>query len=203
MSNNPATGLPSVVHLGGLQVGREIRGDNYFVRDPDGMPSSYTEYFWQWQRLDNDGLTWLNIDGATSQYYTLGGEDVAQRLRVQMSFYDNLGAYETVISNPTDPITNPNFADTEAQVTFVPHSSVTEGDTVVLEYSVADVDGEIIFTDIQWMISTDGGVGVTYSGSGAWNESSFTVPNGIGYAGEQLRVSVNTWDASGGFSETS
>ncbi len=55
---------------------------------------------YKWQVLQ-DGTTWSDIDGATSNSLTLGGAQVDRQVRIMASYTDGAGKLETMNSNPT------------------------------------------------------------------------------------------------------
>ena len=77
------------------------------LNDADGLPDG-VDIRYQWQRNTGADSAFENIDNATSKTYTLGDTDVGQTLRVQVSYRDQRGADERLISDATLAVTNVN-----------------------------------------------------------------------------------------------
>ena len=80
----PAPDRPGTVTLspgGTPQIGKAITAT---VTDPDG---EVTGEIWQWQR-SADGVTWTDIDGATTERYTPTESDAGMMLRANVSYND-------------------------------------------------------------------------------------------------------------------
>lgn len=58
----------------------------------------------QWQASADAGMSWTNIAGATSLQYQAMASDVGLQLRAMVSFVDDTGVLETVMSAPTDVV---------------------------------------------------------------------------------------------------
>ena len=87
--NNPATGAPTIT--GTPRVGEELTADTSAIMDADGItPSNFT---YQWVRGDTD------ISGATSSTYTLTDDDAERRIRVDVTFDDDLTNAEGPLSS--------------------------------------------------------------------------------------------------------
>ena len=93
--NNPATGAPTIT--GTPRVGEELTADTSAIMDDDGTTSATFTY--QWVRGDTD------ISGATSSTYTLTDDDAERRIRVDVTFTDDLTNAEGPLSSEaTDTI---------------------------------------------------------------------------------------------------
>ena len=80
--NNPATGAPSIT--GTPRVGEELTADTSAIMDADGItPSNFT---YQWVRVGGGSET--NI--GTASTYTLTDDDAERRIRVDVTFDDDL-----------------------------------------------------------------------------------------------------------------
>ena len=89
-ANNPATGEPAIT--GTAQAGQELTADASPIMDADGLPSSFT---YQWVRVDADGLSNpADITDATAATYTLTAADAGKKIKVQVSFTDELSGEE-------------------------------------------------------------------------------------------------------------
>ena len=90
-ANNAATGEPAIT--GTAQAGQELTADASLIMDTDGLPSSFT---YQWVRVDADGTSnEEDITGEIAATYTLTAADVGKRIKVQVSFTDELSGVET------------------------------------------------------------------------------------------------------------
>ncbi|WP_287627159.1 MULTISPECIES: Ig-like domain-containing protein [unclassified Microcystis] len=58
---------------------------------------------YQWQQSSN-GTTWTNINGATDNILTLGGDQLGKYVRGKVSYTDGNGVLETVYSNPSSAV---------------------------------------------------------------------------------------------------
>ena len=89
-ANNAATGEPAIT--GTAQAGQELTADASPIMDFDGLPSSFT---YQWVRVDADGTSNpADITDATAATYTLTAADAGKKIKVQVSFTDELSGEE-------------------------------------------------------------------------------------------------------------
>ena len=89
-ANNAATGEPAI--SGTAQVGQDLTADASPIMDTDGLPSSFT---YKWFRVDSDGTSnEAEISGETDATYTLTDDDEGKKIKVQVSFTDNLSGVE-------------------------------------------------------------------------------------------------------------
>ena len=96
-TNRPATGAPEIT--GTPQVGQTLSASIGDIADSDGLPATFPEdYTLQWVREDGDGTNPEDISNETSHTYTLTGDDVGKKVRVRVSFTDQLSGMETVTS---------------------------------------------------------------------------------------------------------
>ena len=94
LANNAATGAPSIT--GTAQVGQELTASTTGIDDDDGLPSSFT---YQWVRVDADGTSNpVDITDATAETYTLTDDDAGKKIKVKVSFTDDLDSTETLTS---------------------------------------------------------------------------------------------------------
>ena len=86
------------------QVGAAVEAS---LTDPDGSISGET---WQWQKSSTVQGAYSNINGATSDTYTPGEEDVGDYLRATVIYTDALGPNKTANSAAgyVKPVPNPN-----------------------------------------------------------------------------------------------
>ena len=98
--NTPPTGRPTI--SGTAQVGETLTASVAAIDDADGLIR--TTYAYQW--LSRDGSTDTEIAGATSATYTLVVADVGKTIKVQVTFTDDGGTQESLLSEPTAVITD-------------------------------------------------------------------------------------------------
>ena len=90
-TNNAATGEPAIT--GTAQAGQELTADASPIMDTDGLAS--VSYSYQWVRVDADGTSNEEaISGEIAATYTLTNDDVGKRIKVQVSFTDELSGLE-------------------------------------------------------------------------------------------------------------
>ncbi|MEQ8404485.1 MAG: cadherin-like domain-containing protein, partial [Oceanicaulis sp.] len=122
------------------------------LTDPDGLGTlSY-----QWRR---DGV---DIDGATGATYTPTQEDVGAQITVAVSYTDDGGTLETVVSGATLAIANVNDAP-GGGVTI--SGTAQEDETLTAANSLTDEDG-LGTVSYQWRrdgVDIDGATGETYT----------------------------------------
>ena len=98
-ANNAATGTPTIT--GTATVGQELTADASPIMDTDGVPSIFT---YQWLRVDADGTSnEEDITDATDATYTLTNDDGSKKVKVRVSFTDNLNGEETRTSAAYPP----------------------------------------------------------------------------------------------------
>ena len=91
--NSPATGVPTI--SGTPRVGKTLTADSSGIADADGLDNVTFSY--QWVR----GNRWKeksDIEGATGSTYTLVSDDQGKNISVRVSFTDDWGNPETLIS---------------------------------------------------------------------------------------------------------
>ena len=98
--NAPATGLPSI--YGADYVGGELSASTHDINDENGMPSA-SEFAYQWLRHRDGNDTDISGANAASYEPTLG--DLGARIKVRVSFTDNAGNAESLISPASETIT--------------------------------------------------------------------------------------------------
>ncbi len=95
-TNSAATGQPEIT--GTPRVGATLTAGVGTMADPDGLPAD-SAFTYQW--ISNDGTTDSDISGATGQTYDPAAADVGNTLKVRVSFTDNKGNDESLVSEPT------------------------------------------------------------------------------------------------------
>ena len=100
-ANNPATGEPTIT--GTAQAGQVLTADASPIGDDDGLPSVFD---YQWSRVDADGTSnETEITGETAAIYTLATADVGKKIKVKVSFTDDLSSVEERTSAATATVT--------------------------------------------------------------------------------------------------
>jgi hypothetical protein len=91
--NDAPTG--SVPVVGAVQLGQTLTAANT-LSDLDGIgPVSY-----QWQRSADNGVSWVNVSGATTAGFLLTQSVGGQLLRTMASYTDGYGTQESMTSQP-------------------------------------------------------------------------------------------------------
>ena len=94
-SNAAPTGLPTV--SGTPQVGEPLTASIANIADVDGLTNAI--YVWQW--IANDGTSDSVITAATAETYTLTSAEAGKKIKVRVTFTDDGGTEETLVSDPT------------------------------------------------------------------------------------------------------
>ena len=169
-ANNPATGEPAIT--GTAQAGQELTADASPIMDADGLPSSFT---YQWVRVDADGTSNEEaISGEIAATYTLTNDDVGKRIKVQVSFTDELSGVEMRTSAAYPSSGTVTAASTTAPaltsvtVTSTPHKTTdTYGAREHIEFSMT-FDAPVTVTGDPTFAFDLGGASTAswYAGSG-------------------------------------
>ena len=99
-ANSPATGWPGII--GTVRVGETLTATTDYIEDEDGLTGAVFNY--QWVRSGTD------IEAAASSTYTLTDADEGMALKVRVSFTDDAGNEESLLSNAvlaSPPLTLP------------------------------------------------------------------------------------------------
>ena len=169
-ANNPATGEPTIT--GTAQAGQELTADASPIMDADGVPSSFT---YQWLRVDADGMSNpADITDATAATYTLTAADAGKKIKVQVSFTDELSGEEERTSAAYPSSGTVTAASTTAPallsvtVTSTPHKTTdTYGAREHIEFSMT-FDAPVTVTGDPTFAFDLGGASTAsyYAGSG-------------------------------------
>ena len=90
-ANNVATGEPAIT--GTAQAGQVLTADASPIMDTDGLTG--VDFTYQWLRVDADGLSNpADITDATAATYSLTAADAGKKVKVQVSFTDELSGEE-------------------------------------------------------------------------------------------------------------
>lgn len=100
LTNVPATGAPTIDDTTPTELAT-IRASVAGIVDLNGLPTTFA---FQWQSLGADGVTWTNIPGATAQTFTPQQAQVGSPVRVVVTFTDQGGYAERVVSAATDVV---------------------------------------------------------------------------------------------------
>ena len=155
--NSAATGAPTI--SGTAQVGETLTADTSGISDIDGLDNLTYSYQWLTSRD-------TQIAGAISSTYTLAEADTGKVVKVRVSFTDDRGKQETLISAATGAVA----ARTNNAATGEPAISGTAqvGETLSASASgISDSDGLNNATfAYQWLSSDSdisGGTSATYT----------------------------------------
>ena len=102
-ANNPASGQPVITTPHGYWVGQALSAGFGNITDPDGLTAASPSY--QWIRDDDTDET--EITDATSSKYTLTANDEGKRIKVKVSFTDDAGNTENLLSSDLTPVIDP------------------------------------------------------------------------------------------------
>lgn len=94
-ANIAPTGLPSI--SGTARVGETLTASASAVADKDGL--SNATFAWQW--IADDGTSDAEIAGATAETYTLTAAEAGKTVKVRVTFTDDGGREETLVSEAT------------------------------------------------------------------------------------------------------
>ena len=169
-TNNAATGEPAIT--GTAQAAQDLTADASPIMDADGVPSSFT---YKWFRVDADGTSNEEaISGEIAATYTLTNDDVGKRIKVQVSFTDELSGLEMRTSAAYPSSGTVTAASTTAPallsvtVTSTPHKTTdTYGAREHIEFSMT-FDAPVTVTgDPTFAFDLGGATTATYyAGSG-------------------------------------
>ena len=159
-TNTLPTGAPTI--SGEPQVGKTLTADTSGITDDDGLVNATFSYQW----IANDGTADADIQGATASTYILSDADVGKAIKVRVSFTDNEGNQESLISagttaveaRPNSPATGSPSISGTAQV----------GETLTADTSgISDSDGlNNVTYNYQWLADDgdiSGATGSTYT----------------------------------------
>ena len=127
-------GLPTV--SGTALVGETLTADTSHIADEDGLGGAVFSYQW----IRNDGTDDVDIPNATSTSYLVAADDVGKTIRVGVTFTDDAGNEESLISQATAAVeARPNNPATGAPTIT---GTAQVGETLTAGTSgIADEDG--------------------------------------------------------------
>ena len=149
--NTAPTGLPTI--SGTARVGETLPASSAGISDADGLANA--TYAWQW--ITNDGTSDADISGATGATYTLTASEAGKTIKVRVTFTDDGGTEETLVSATTTAVTVNNAP------TGLPTISGTArvGETLTASSAgISDADG-LTNATYAWQWITNGGTSDT------------------------------------------
>lgn len=157
------------------------------VSDPNGTEFAVLSYAWQALVAGE----WVQV--GTGQSFTPGDAEVGLALRVVVSFNDDMGNPESLVSAVTAPVLNVNDAPTG--LPQLNNASPSVGQVLIASTAmIADADGLVGVTfAYQWQV----GSGNSFSNIAGATAQSFTLT--AAQAGQQVRVQVSYTDNRGTF----
>ncbi|MGK4359594.1 peroxidase family protein [Ectopseudomonas chengduensis] len=111
--NDAPTGLPQLSNAS-PSVGQVLIASAAQIADADGLVG--VTFAYQWQVGNGDSFS--NIGGATAQSFTLTGAQAGQQVRVQVSYTDNRGTFESLTSAATAVVASAVIMGTNAANTL-------------------------------------------------------------------------------------
>ena len=183
-TNNVAQGA---VTISGVEREGETLTATNNITDVDGMANATLVH--QWIRVASDGAEAnVGMDQAT---YDLGAADVGNTIKVSVSFTDDLGNPERVVSAATDAVAAAPTSNNPATGKPTISGTAQVGETLTADASgISDADGLGTFA-YQW-ISNDGSADSDISGA-----TEMTYDPVAGDVGNTLKVGVSFTDGAG------
>ncbi|SUD59644.1 heme peroxidase [Ectopseudomonas oleovorans] len=111
--NDAPTGLPQLSNAS-PSVGQVLIASAAQITDADGLVGAAFAYQWQ----VGSGDSFSNIAGATAQSFTLTTAQAGQQVRVQVSYTDNRGTFESLTSAATAVVASAVIMGTNAANTL-------------------------------------------------------------------------------------
>ena len=148
--NQAASGQPTIT--GTAEVGETLAAGTSGITDGNGL--SDVQYAYQW--IGSSSGTDTDISGATGSTYILTADDLADTIKVRVSFTDDDGYSESLTSNATDPVIPPPNQTANGQPAIT--GTVEVGETLTADTSgITDGNGlsNPQYTH-QWVHSVDG-----------------------------------------------
>ena len=136
---SPAEGAPVI---GGIpRVGSWLLGGSHGIYDRNGITIHRSSFSYQWI-VDN-----TDVDGETGHNYTVKSTDVGKTIKMRLSFTDDDGFAESLVSAPTAPVVAADSANSPATGAPLIRGSFRVGNTLraITDYSsyIRDADGLI------------------------------------------------------------
>ena len=135
---------------GKARVGETLTASASDIQDEDGLDNATFSYQW----VSSDGTADTDIEGATGTSYTLTADHRCKTIKVQLSFVDDAGNQETLISAPAAEYVPP--PPTEVAVAAEPIVlESTTADYFVL-YASHTLDGTTVWDPVQVTLGQEG-----------------------------------------------
>ena len=182
--NTPATGDPTI--SGTLEVGQTLTASTSGISDADGLANATFSYQW----IANNGTADTDIQDATASTYTLADADEGKTIKVRVSFTDEAGNSEMLISPATGTVeaaNNPATGQPSVSGTAQVAETLTAGTS-----SIADTDGTANATVTYQWIRMDGTNETDIAGA---TSSSYTLTEAD--EGKAIKVRVSFADDAG------
>ena len=182
--NTPATGDPTI--SGTWEVGQILIASTSGISDADGLANATFSYQW----IANNGTADTDIQDATASTYTLADADEGKTIKVRVSFTDEAGNSEMLISPATGTVeaaNNPATGQPSVSGTAQVAETLTAGTS-----SIADTDGTANATVTYQWIRMDGTNETDIAGA---TSSSYTLTEAD--EGKAIRVRVSFTDDAG------
>ena len=189
--NQSPTGAPAIA--GTPQVGQTLTAGPGDIADGNGITNA--TFAWQW--IANDGTSDADIAGATGAEYTLTSAEEGKTIEVRVTFTDDGGTEETLVSDPTAAVT----AVLPSVSVEAVSSPVTEGTAASFTLrrtgdTAAALTIAVSVTEEGAVVSATPASSVTFAGGSA--EASLSVATeDDGVAEADARVSVSVTAGSG------
>ena len=147
-ANKAPAGLPIITGTPG--VGEALTASADAVTDADGVVTA--TYAWQW--LANGGTQDTDIEGATGETYRLTAAELGKTLKVRVTFTDDKGTEETLVSTATEAVAATVPSAPVGLAVATPEGRERE---LALSWSAPPSDGgsEVTGYRVQWKSGTE------------------------------------------------
>ena len=175
--NSPATGAPVI--SGAARVGEALTADTSGIADADGTGNAVFNYQWL---ADRD----TEVQTGTGPVYVPSASDVDKTISVRVSFTDDAGNSESLVSDETGVVAPASTAGRDAPVagTYVT-VEITSGDDTVSWHD----RGECSTGYNLYLVAVPKGFGATtrtHLGTAAAGSTEATLPISYSWGGDQL-----------------
>ena len=187
-ANHDAMGAPTIT--GTARAGQELSADVTGVTDADGLTGDLStlidnldglggvEYSYQWIRVDDDGTSNpADITGENAATYTLTDDDEGKKVKVKVSFTDDLNGDEEVLS-AAYPSSGTVMASTDDDVIPVLSTATVDGTSLVLTYG-EDLDPGSVPVAGDFAVSVAGLTAVVSSVAVSGTTVTLTLANAV------------------------
>lgn len=128
--------------------GKEAIGQTIYARFDGNAKDDEYNLEYQWQKSDDDGLTWNNIDNATQRQYTLTNDDFLYKVRVKVidrnknaTLYSNK-SWKIILYGDVDLDGEVSIFDVTAVQRYIRGSSLSQE-----QRNAADVNGDFMIDE--------------------------------------------------------